>query len=49
MGLQRSVTDLVKDAEARAPDIRFELQFDIGSIALDDVVAIRSIGPFKNP
>src|SRR6267142_1425215 len=39
LGLQRSVTDLVKDAEARAPDIRFELQFDMGLLAPDDVVA----------
>jgi two-component system sensor histidine kinase UhpB len=39
LGLQRSVTDLVKDAETRAPDIGFELEFDTGSVALDDVVA----------
>ncbi len=39
LGLERSVTDLVKDAERRAPDTRFELQFDIGPMALDDVVA----------
>ncbi len=39
LGLERSVTDLVKDAEARAPDTRFELQFDIGLLTPDDVVA----------
>jgi two-component system, NarL family, sensor histidine kinase UhpB len=39
LGLQRSVTDLVKDVETRAPDTRFELQFDIGLLVPDDVVA----------
>ena len=39
LGLERSVTDLVKDAETRAPGTRFELEFNVGSVALDDVVA----------
>src|SRR5712675_874855 len=39
LGLQRSVADLVKDAETRAPGTRFELEFNVGSVALDDVVA----------
>src|SRR6267378_1849712 len=39
LGLERSVTDLVRDAEIRVPDTRFELEFNIGPVALDDVVA----------
>lgn len=39
LGLERSIAGLVKDAKLRAPDTTFESECEIGTVAIDDVVA----------